>query len=145
MTSRVLILEDDEAFGALLGGALETDGYQVDMAASMARALQFLRARTYNILLLDAFIKVGARHEGAGMRLVQKVRRQKPEDRLVTPRSVPVIVMSDEVERGNGERVMNAALSVGADRTICKPFTHLHLSDMIAKLLVAQEAEGKEV
>lgn len=131
----VLILEDDTAFGAVLGDALALAGHRYCLANSSTRALQLLRAHRFDVLVLDVFVRVGRRHEGAGMRLLHKVRRQKCHDRLATPKSVPIIVMSGAVHRKSSEGVLVASSIIGADRTLAKPFALAQLRKALDEVL----------
>ena len=49
----ILIVEDEEPIRTLLQRLLERAGYQAEQAASADRALQLLRSRRFDLILLD--------------------------------------------------------------------------------------------
>ena len=54
----VLIVDDDPAIRGLMGDALRSEGYAVDLAAHGAEALDAMRARRPSTVLLDLMMPV---------------------------------------------------------------------------------------
>ncbi|MBP9106845.1 MAG: response regulator, partial [Gemmatimonadaceae bacterium] len=52
-TRRILVVDDDRAFRLSTCALLRHDGYQADDAADGAAAAEALRARHYDLMLLD--------------------------------------------------------------------------------------------
>src|SRR5690348_9589844 len=53
---RILVVEDDEALGRALTRGLQDEGYLVDWADDAATALDHVRSRTYEVILLDRLL-----------------------------------------------------------------------------------------
>jgi acyl-CoA thioesterase len=51
--TRVLVIEDEEALGEAVAGALTDGGFRVDRAANGAEALAKVRERTYDVVICD--------------------------------------------------------------------------------------------
>ena len=51
--TRALVIEDEEALGEAVAGALTDDGFHVDRAANGADALVIIRERAYDVLICD--------------------------------------------------------------------------------------------
>ena len=114
---RLLVVEDDPAVSALLVAYLEKDHYQVDSALSAAEAEKFLRDREYAMVLLD----LGLPDED-GLVLARKLR---------TRSAVPIVFVT---ERSTDDDKI-AALEMGGDDYITKPFNPRELSARIRNIL----------
>lgn len=78
---RVLIAEDDADTGAVLSLALRLEGYEVQVARSVAQAQEHFRQQTVDLMILDWLLLDGTGDEVCGMA------------RSVDP-DIPIIVMS---------------------------------------------------
>lgn len=103
---RALLVEDDDAFAALLAGVLRSEGLEVDVASSYDAALDAW-ARTPDVVLTDVRLGAGTR---TGVELATELHRQDP--------SVPVIVMT---AFGTMDMAI-AAMHAGAHDFLPKPF-----------------------
>jgi two-component system response regulator PilR (NtrC family) len=59
MTSRILLVEDDEDVRELLEMVLVDEGYGVDATGSVARALSLLDSQSYDLLFTDGMLPDG--------------------------------------------------------------------------------------
>ena len=107
--TRILIVDDSAEMRASLKELLELHGYEVETARDGAAALDVHRRRAFAVVITDLFM-AGTE----GMETIARFKAGWP--------SVRVIAMS-----GGGEKAKNdylqAALHIGADATLHKPFT----------------------
>jgi DNA-binding NtrC family response regulator len=106
---RILVVDDNADMRVSLQRLLSLLGYEVETAADGNQALAAHRARAFGTVITDIFM---AGKEG--METIAAFKREWPR--------VRVIAMS-----GGGERAKNdylrAALHIGADATLQKPFS----------------------
>ena len=107
--ARILVVDDNADMRTSLSHLLGLLGYEVETAADGNQALAAHRARAFSTVITDIFM---AGKEG--METIAAFKREWP--------FVRVIAMS-----GGGERAKNsyldAALQIGADATLQKPFS----------------------
>jgi len=109
----ILIVEDDEAIAKILTIALQEFGYKTRLAPNLATAKR--EALTQNPLL---FILDLGLPDGDGKSFITKLRKQS---------QTPIIVLSAR----NDEKEIIAALDLGADDYITKPFS---TSELLARV-----------
>lgn len=114
MTSDVLIVEDEDDIRAMISGILEDEGYQVREAATSQAALEAVKTRKPNLVVLDVWLK-GSEMDGIELLAALKARYK----------NLPIIVISGH---GTVETAVSA-IRKGAFDYIVKPFK-------AAKLLV---------
>ena len=115
---RLLVVDDDHAFRVSTAALLRADGHEVDVAPDAAAAAQSLRARAYDLVLLDL------RMPGIdGIQFVETLR--------IWGEKVPVLMISGF---GTVEGAVRA-LHVGADDFLTKPVEPEVLSARVAELL----------
>ena len=102
MTASILLVEDDALISGLLEFHLKSEGYGVDIAATVEDALTAIEARPPDLILTD----LGLPDED-GLTLIRKVRGRS---------NVPIIVLS---ARTTTEQRL-AALELGADDYLTK-------------------------
>jgi two-component system, NtrC family, response regulator AtoC len=102
--ARVLVVDDEPGVRSFLSGALETEGHEVDTAASGEEALTRLRARAFDLLITD--LKMPGID---GLRLLEAALGLQPE--------LPVIVVT---AHGNVESAVQA-MRLGAADYVQKP------------------------
>lgn len=107
MTSDVLIVEDETDIRAMISGILEDEGYQVREAATSEEALEAVKTRKPNLVVLDVWLK-GSGMDGIEVLAALKSRYQ----------NLPVIVISGH---GTVETAVSA-IRKGAFDYIVKPF-----------------------
>jgi two-component system catabolic regulation response regulator CreB len=102
--TRVLVVEDEPAIAESLGYALRRDGYAVEHAPTVARALEALASA--ELVLLDLMLP-----DGSGFEIIGRARRLDPAPAIIVLSS-----RDDEADRV-------AALETGADDYVTKPFS----------------------
>jgi len=111
---RVLIIEDNETYGRLLGARLEQSGLEADLAGTAAEAERVLSRLDYSAIVLDLGLP-----DRDGMEFLREFRRRG--------RMMPVLVAT--ARNRLTDRV--AALHAGADDYLAKPFS---TDELIARL-----------
>ena len=101
----VLVVEDDRNLNRLLSMALKAEGYHTIDAGTGQRAIEEVRTRNPDLVLLDLGLP-----DGDGLALVPTIRAHS---------SAPIIVVSGRQE--DTEKVK--ALDAGADDYLTKPFS----------------------
>ncbi len=114
MTSDVLIVEDEDDIRAMISGILEDEGYHVREAATSEAALEAVKTRKPNLVVLDVWLK-GSSMDGIELLTALKARHK----------NLPIIIISGH---GTVETAVSA-IRKGAFDYIVKPFK-------AAKLLV---------
>jgi len=107
MTSDVLIVEDEDDIRAMISGILEDEGYEVREAATSQEALEAVKTRKPNLVVLDVWLK-GSEMDGIELLDALKGRHS----------NLPVIVISGH---GTVETAVSA-IRKGAFNYIVKPF-----------------------
>ncbi len=74
----LLLLDDDQALRTRLGRALESRGFQVTVAASVAEANDALRANLPAFAVLDMRLD-----DGNGLKIVEAIRERRNDARIV--------------------------------------------------------------
>jgi two-component system, OmpR family, phosphate regulon response regulator PhoB len=108
MPGRVLVVEDEPDIGALLAFHLEREGYQVVRARNGLDALQQVRTRPPDLVLLDLMLP--------GIDGLEVCRRLRQDPASAALPVVMLTAKGEEVDRVLG-------LELGADDYIVKPFS----------------------
>ena len=117
MSSRALVIEDDEAIGALVRTYLERDGFEVAWARTATAGLEEIERNPPEIVLLDIGLP-----DGDGFDVCRRVRRTS---------RVPILFLTardEEVDRIVG-------LELGADDYVSKPFSPRELVARVHAIL----------
>ena len=101
----ILVVEDNQDIVIGVQDLLQHDGYQVD-TATCAGAIELVRARHYNAVLLDLGLP-----DGDGLEVLNDVQRRDP--------SLPVIIVTAHIAQ---ERTVGS-LGKGAFAYLTKPYT----------------------
>jgi two-component system phosphate regulon response regulator PhoB len=120
VTTRVLIVEDEEPLTLLLRYNLEAEGYEVDAVGRGDEADMRLREQVPDLVVLDWMLP-GL----SGIELCRRIRARRETERL------PVIMLTARGEEGDRVR----GLSTGADDYIVKPFSVPELLARVRSLL----------
>ena len=104
--ARVLVVDDIELNRSMLSRRLERRGFEVELAEGGQEALEMIRERTYDIVLLDIMMP-----EVSGYDVLEEVRKDK------TPLELPIIMAT---AKDQGEDVVSA-FKLGANDYITKP------------------------
>ena len=120
MSTRILIVEDEEALTLLLRYNLEAEGFVVDSAARGDEADLRMQEQVPDLVLLDWMLP-GL----SGIELCRRIRARRETERL------PVIMLTARGEEGDRIR----GLGTGADDYIVKPFSVPELLARVRALL----------
>ena len=74
----LLLLDDDQALRTRLGRALESRGFEVVLAASVAEALEALRQKLPAFAVLDMRLE-----DGNGLKIVETIRDRREDARII--------------------------------------------------------------
>ncbi|MBN2716753.1 MAG: sigma-54-dependent Fis family transcriptional regulator [Deltaproteobacteria bacterium] len=104
MTSRILLVDDDEALCISIAGQLHAGGFETVIVSRIGEAVISLKSHTFDAVVTDVNLP-----DGNGIELASQVRTQWPD--------IPVLVMT---AYGNMDTAV-AALRAGAADFISKP------------------------
>lgn len=120
MTTRILIIEDDQAIREMIRFALERESFVVDEAADAAAAMHKVADARPDLMLVDWMLP-----NVSGVRLIRSLRRSELN------RDIPMIMLT---ARGD-EADMVTGLEAGADDYMVKPVAIQQLLARIRALL----------
>jgi two-component system KDP operon response regulator KdpE len=115
--ARLLVVEDDEPTRALITSNLEAHGYRVREAGAAGEALRAWDAERPDLVVLDLGLP-----DADGTSVIRRLRRDA---------TTPILILSARGE----ERDKVAALELGADDYVTKPFGLEELRARVAALL----------
>jgi two-component system KDP operon response regulator KdpE len=116
VSTKILVIDDEERFARALGISLEARGYEVVVAADGAKGLEQAARAHPDLVVLDLGLP-----DLDGVRVLEALRGWS---------KVPVVVLSARDE----ERVKVAALDLGADDYVTKPFG---MDELLARVRAA--------
>src|SRR5579875_2497276 len=117
MSSRILVVEDDERIRSSMRLALEEEGYEVDDVGSGEEALDHFNAQPPDVTLIDLMLP-----GMDGFECCRALRRQS---------AVPIIMVTARTDTHD----VVAGLEAGADDYVTKPFVAKELGARIRALL----------
>ena len=118
MTFHLLLVEDDHAIRTVLHDALVHDGHQVTTAQDGDEALAMLRARAFDLLVLDVMLP-----GPSGLEILRTLRQRDQR--------TPVLLLT--AKGGESDKVLG--LELGADDYVTKPFSLRELRTRVRVLL----------
>jgi CheY-like chemotaxis protein len=107
--TRILFVDDDVDFRSAMKVLLEREGYEVEVAANGARALDLWRTRPFEVMVTDLFMP-----QMDGFETMVEIRRQSPSFKIIAMSSGGVLCKPDSY--------LSTAGVAGADAAIRKPF-----------------------
>lgn len=119
----VFLLEDDGAIGMALSYSLESEGYGVTLAKSIAEAKDIIKRQTFAIYILDLTLP-----DGSGYDICKTVKEQG---------DYPVIFLTAYDDEAN----VVMGFDFGADDYISKPF---RLKELLARIKSVLRRYSKE-
>lgn len=124
--NKILIVEDEADLAALIADYAQASGFQSEIIANGAQALERLRVQVPQLIVLDLMLP------GLdGLQLCREVRQFS---------QVPIIMVTAKVEEI--DRLLG--LEIGADDYLCKPFSPRELMARIKVILRRTEANLHE-
>jgi putative two-component system response regulator len=126
----ILVVDDDRFNRLLLAAGLREEGHTVEIAENGYQALEMLRDRSFDILLLDLLMP-----EMDGYTVLEKMK----QDKIL--RHIPVIVISalDELES------IVKCIQMGADDYLFKPFDRVLLRARVSASLEKKRLRDQEI
>jgi CheY-like chemotaxis protein len=121
VATRLLVADDDADMRQSMRLLLQRAGYEVELAADGARALELQRSRPTDVLITDIFMP-----ESDGLETIERFRREFP--------GVRIIAMSGGGARFRGETFLETAGIAGAHAVLRKPFDKRVLLDTLRSL-----------
>src|SRR5438445_2704718 len=121
---RLLLVEDERRLAHLIRGLLEDENHAVDVAYDGEEALEFARAGSYDVIILDVMLPVLD-----GIEVSRRLRAR--HDRT------PVLMLTARTEVD--DRV--AGLDAGADDYLTKPFA---FAELLARMRALTRREAAE-
>lgn len=122
--ARILVVDDDDEFLAVLGSVLERAGHQVQQASDGQKAIDLYRKHASDIVITDLVMP-----EKEGIQLIVELRRLNSR--------VKIIAISGAGKDLQGEYLKMAQL-LGAKRVLTKPFSGPAILKAVSEVL-----EGK--
>ena len=119
----LLLLDDDNALRTRLGRALESRGFEVTTAASVAEAREALRTSVPAFAVLDMRLE-----DGNGLKVVEAIRERREDARIVMLTGYGAIATAV------------AAVKAGAVDYLSKPAD----ADDVVKALMSEEGDAPE-
>jgi two-component system response regulator RegX3 len=117
VSGRVLLVDDDPGILDVVGFALESQGFDVDIAAAGADALQAARRATYDVIVLDVMLP-----DIPGTEILRLLRAES---------SVPIVMLTAR----DAEVDLVVGLELGADDYVTKPFSLVELASRVRAIL----------
>lgn len=126
MAKKVLVVDDEKLIVKGIRFSLEQDGMEVDCAYDGEEALEMIRNKEYDIILLDVMLP-----KLTGFEVCQQVREFS---------SVPIVMLTAKGE--DMDKILG--LEYGADDYITKPFNILEVKARIKAIIRRTSPKPKE-
>ena len=120
MSSKILVVEDNDRNRRLLKILLEAKEYEVMEAATGEEALKCLSNQKPDLILMDIQLP-----NMDGLELIRKIKSQAETE------DIPIVAITAYAMKGDRERILEA----GCDEYISKPIDTRELPLLIADLL----------
>jgi putative nucleotidyltransferase with HDIG domain len=126
---RILVVDDEAHVRAMMGAALEREGYDVQLAASGREALESIEHNSFDLVLTDIVMP-----DGNGLSLLERIRAMQPHLPVVMVTAIhDISVAIDSMRRGAYDYLL-------------KPFEREHLVSTVQRALdhrqVLQESQN---
>ncbi len=129
MPRRLCLIDDDIFILDALGPELRRHGYEVRIAPGAAAGLDVIRREGADVVITDINMP-----GTTGVQLIAEVRREWAD--------LPIVAMSGSYAE-DGRQLSQAALDVGANAALAKPFRASQLIALIEGLLGPPEARER--
>lgn len=121
MSSRILIIEDDDQVRELLKKILQSEGYAVISAVNGAEGLKLYEQSSPELIITDLIMP-----EKEGIETIRELKKLNPE--------VKIIAMSGGGTIDAGQYLMMAQ-RLGVSKTFKKPFRRNEILEAVSELL----------
>ena len=119
----ILLIEDDHQHRMLVKRLLEDEGYTVRTAKNGKKGLESYMQRPATVVITDIFMPVMD-----GIEVIRVLSRQQPR---------PVMIaMSGGTRIISAQSTLDPAQILGAQQTLCKPFSRQDLNMALESLLI---------
>jgi CheY-like chemotaxis protein len=122
----ILLVEDNALNQRLASVILTKRGHRIEIAENGQQALEFLRDKDYDLVLMDCQMPVMDGYEAA--------RRLRANDPPVRNPRIPVIAMTANVKQSDREHCLEA----GMDDFVGKPIDRNQLFEVIERVLAVR-------
>ena len=120
--AKILVIEDDKAYCKLLGIMLTGAGHEAVLFESAVKAMASIeQENTFDLVITDILMP-----EMDGVDVIRALRRRGS--------APPILAISGGASSLHGD-LLKAAINLGAQRTLLKPFTAEAFLSMVADLL----------
>ncbi len=116
VTTRILLVEDEQSLADTIKLNLELEGYKVQMAADGKKALKMFRQERFDLVILDVMLP-----EMDGFTVCEAIRLENEQ--------IPVLFLT--AKNSSSDRV--TGLKIGADDYLTKPF---NLEELLLRIQV---------
>jgi two-component system response regulator RegX3 len=123
LSTRILVVEDEEAIADALAFSLRSEGFDVDAVEDGETALGVARQEAYDVMILDLMLP--------GISGVEVCRRLRAES------AIPIVMLT--ARTAEVDRVVG--LDAGADDYISKPFSMPELISRVRAILRRRELD----
>ena len=142
MVQKILIMEDDPIQSELLFEALSGNGYEAVVTTSASEALRELEKTRYDLIIADIYVKENGKYvPNGGLLLLGRLRNTTDLSQYAWWRDLPVIVISGAVNLPGQTSIFSTAESLGATRTLGKPFELEQLFSAVEDLIEPSDLE----
>jgi CheY-like chemotaxis protein len=125
MTARVLVVDDDEAVRSTLKIVLETNGYEVCTAASVAEARHVLPLERFDLVLTDMRME----SEDSGYEVVRMAREQAYRPTTVIVTAFPLL--AQEWRKAGADAVLHKPTPITEILRVLEQFMSLRAQDKL--------------
>ncbi len=119
--ARILVIDDEDAIRLVLREALEYAGHEVVEAEDGVAGVEQYHVRRADLVILDILMP-----RKNGLETIQELREADP--------AVKIIAISGGVRGGNVDNLA-VAKTLGAQRTLAKPFRLHEMLEIVATML----------
>ena len=119
--ARILVIDDDATVRLSIKLALEDADHAVQVAADGREGTILFRKSPADLVISDIFMP-----EKEGLETIDEIKRLRPQTKIIA---------ISGGGRMDPDDYLTIAKSVGADRSLLKPFDIQHLVDLVAELL----------
>lgn len=120
---RILVIDDDWQMREMMHQALERAGYEVEDAANGKIGMNLHREKPVDLVITDLIMP-----EKEGIETIRELRKDFPD--------LKIIAISGG-GRASAEGYLSVAKTIGANRTLSKPFDLKNILDTVKELLNA--------